>query len=170
MLESVVGLAWLLDLSAQFWQGICGFFLNNTSEVHKELLVRCPETIQHICMNIGIFNKTIIFTWLTKIIQILGVRPKLLGSGNHAKPKRLGLTTLCKCVVDHDTVHCRLAQWIFQTLKDNIVFLYKVKLLFYLLVKKLSPSYGYGNVLFLFGSSIHIKPKLFRCQIQIPWS
>jgi hypothetical protein len=88
-------------------------FLNNTSEVNKELLVRCPETIQHICMNILVLNKTIIFVWLTKIIQILGAKPKLLGSGN-------------KCTVDQDTVHYKFAQWIFQALKAwceaNVVF------------------------------------------------
>jgi len=72
-------------------------FLNNTSEVNKELLVRCPETIQHICMNILVPNKTIIFVWLTKIIQNLGTKPKLLGSGN-------------KCTVDQDTIHYRSAQ------------------------------------------------------------
>jgi hypothetical protein len=27
------------------------FFFNNTSEVHKKLLVQYPETIQHICMS-----------------------------------------------------------------------------------------------------------------------
>ena len=30
-----------------------------------------------------------------------------------ARPRRLGLTTLCKCTMDQDTIHCILAQWIF---------------------------------------------------------
>ena len=71
-------------------RGIYCFFLNNSSEVHKKLLVRCPETIQHICTSILIFDKTITFAWLTKIMQILSVRPKVLGSGNHSKPNSLG--------------------------------------------------------------------------------
>jgi hypothetical protein len=70
-----------------FDRGICCFFLNSTLEVHKELLVRCSKTIQHICINILVLNKTIIFVRLTKIIQILDTRPKLLGSGNHVMPK-----------------------------------------------------------------------------------
>jgi hypothetical protein len=86
-----------------FGRNICCFFLNNTLEVHKKLLVRCPETIQHICMSILILNKTIIFAWLTKIMQILGARPNLglaimpgpsvlrlattLSPSVHAKPK-----------------------------------------------------------------------------------
>ena len=70
-----------------FDRGIFCFFLNNTLEVHKELLVRCFKTIQHICMNILVFNKTITFVRLTKIIQILGMGPKLFGSGNYVRPK-----------------------------------------------------------------------------------
>jgi hypothetical protein len=38
------------------------FFFNNTTEVHKELLVRCPETIQHIYTSIKVLNKNITFT------------------------------------------------------------------------------------------------------------
>ena len=38
-------------------------------------------------MNILVFNKTITFVRLTKIIQILGMGPKLFGSGNYVKPK-----------------------------------------------------------------------------------
>jgi hypothetical protein len=60
-------------------KGICCFFLNNTSEVHKELLVRCFETIQHIFTSILVFNKTITFVELMKIMQILSVRPNYLG-------------------------------------------------------------------------------------------
>ena len=67
-----LGLAWYLLF----------FFLNNTSEVHKELLVRCPKTIQHIYMSVLVLNKTIAFAWLMKIIQILGAKPKLLGFGD----------------------------------------------------------------------------------------
>jgi hypothetical protein len=75
-----------------FGRSICCFFffLNNTSEIYKELLVRCLETIQHICMSILILNKTITFAWLTKIMQILGARSKLLGLGNNTTPKTLG--------------------------------------------------------------------------------
>ena len=29
------------------------FFFKNTTEVHKELLVRCPETIQHIYTSVA---------------------------------------------------------------------------------------------------------------------
>jgi hypothetical protein len=60
-------------------KGICCFFLNKTSEVHKELLVRCFETIQHIFMSILVLNKTITFVELMKIMQILSVRPNYLG-------------------------------------------------------------------------------------------
>jgi hypothetical protein len=63
------------------------FFL--TIEVHTELLVRCPETIQHICMSILVLNKTITLAWLTKIIQIQGTRPKLIGFDNYARSKIL---------------------------------------------------------------------------------
>jgi hypothetical protein len=41
-------------------------------------------------MSILILNKTIIFVWLMKIMQILSARPKVLVSGNHSKLKRLG--------------------------------------------------------------------------------
>jgi hypothetical protein len=75
--------------SIVFDRDIYCFFLNNTSKVYKELLVRCLETIQHICMNILILNKTITFAWFTRIMQISSVRPKLLGSGNHTRLKRL---------------------------------------------------------------------------------
>jgi hypothetical protein len=71
-----------------FNRDICCFFLNNTSEVHKELLVRCLETIQYICMSILVINKTITFAWLTKIMQIQGARPKVLESNI------LGLTNM----------------------------------------------------------------------------
>jgi hypothetical protein len=53
---------WVMpDLGTWVWQGICCFFLNNTAEVNKELLVRSHETIQHICTSILVLNKTIIF-------------------------------------------------------------------------------------------------------------
>jgi len=68
----------------------CFFFLNNTSEVYKELLVRCLETIQHICMGILVLNKTITFAWLTTIMQILDARSKLLGPDNNTRSKTLG--------------------------------------------------------------------------------
>ena len=74
-----------------FDRGICCFFLNNTSKVHKKLLVRCSKIIEHICMSILVLNKTIIFVPLTKIIQISSVRPKLFGSDNHTRPKLLYL-------------------------------------------------------------------------------
>jgi hypothetical protein len=77
--------------STVFDRDIYCFFLNNTSKVHNELLVKCPETIQHICMSILVLNKTITFVWLTRIMQIPSVGSKLLGSGNHAKLKRLRL-------------------------------------------------------------------------------
>jgi hypothetical protein len=53
----------------------------------------------------------------------------------------MGLTALCKCTVDQDTIHCRLSQWIFQALKAydgaDVVFSYKVKLSFCHLVEKI---------------------------------
>jgi len=85
-----------LNFASIYWNtvvfsiGICYFFLNNTLEVYKELLVRYFETIQHICMSILVLNKTITFVWLMKIMQILDVRPKLFRSDNHFRPKRLG--------------------------------------------------------------------------------
>jgi len=66
--------------SVVFGRNICCFFLN-TSEVHKELLVRCPETIRHICMSI--------FVWLAKIMQILDARP--LGLAIMSGPSVLSL-------------------------------------------------------------------------------
>ena len=65
------------------------FFLNNTLEVYKELLVRYHEVIQHFCMSILVLNKTISFTWLWKIMQILSISPKVLGSSNRTKPRIL---------------------------------------------------------------------------------
>ena len=56
-------------------------------EVHKELIVKCPKTIQHISMSILVLNKTITFALLMKIMQILSARPEHLGSSKHAKPK-----------------------------------------------------------------------------------
>jgi len=76
--------------SGVFDRRIVALFLNNTLKVHNEVLIRCPETIQYICMGILVLNKTITFIWLMKIMQILGIRLKLFGFDNHAKPKSLG--------------------------------------------------------------------------------
>ena len=73
-----------------FGKGICCFFLNNTLEVHNELLVRWPETIQYICTSILVLKKTIIFALRTKIMQIQGNKSKLLGFDNHSRSKILG--------------------------------------------------------------------------------
>ena len=48
------------------------FFLDNTSEVHKGLLIGCPETFQCTCLTIFVLQKTITFAWLPKTMQILG--------------------------------------------------------------------------------------------------
>ena len=56
-------------------------------------------------------------------------------------PSFVRLATLCKCVVYQDTFHCKLGQWIFEAMKiwdgANVVFAYKVKLLFCLFVEKI---------------------------------
>jgi hypothetical protein len=40
-------------------------------------------------MSTLVLNKTITLAWLTKIMQILGVRLKVLRFGNHDRPKLL---------------------------------------------------------------------------------
>jgi hypothetical protein len=95
--------------SAMFDRGICCFF-NNISKVHKELLVRYPEIIQHICMSILVLKKTIIFAWLTKMMLIRGVRSKVLGSDNHSRPKSLE-----SLATTPDSSYLSPASWTWQT-------------------------------------------------------
>jgi hypothetical protein len=132
--------------SIVFDRNICCFFLNNTSEVHKELLVRCPETIQHICMSILVLNKTIIFAWPTKIMQILGARPKVFGFGNHVRSKRLGLATTLSPIV-----HAKPKRHRSRTMSDPSTMGRRN----HARPKQL----GFGN---------HSKPK-HPCQTQVPW-
>jgi hypothetical protein len=86
-----------LNFASIYWNST--MFSKNTSKVLKELLIRCPETIQHICMSILVHNKTITFVWLIKVIKILGAKPKLIRSDNHSnnyRPKELGFGMVCK--------------------------------------------------------------------------
>jgi hypothetical protein len=86
-----------LNFASIYWNS--AVFSKNTSEVLKELLVRCLETIQYICMSILVLNKTITFVLLAKIMKILGAKPKLIRSDNHSshyRPKELGFGMVCK--------------------------------------------------------------------------
>jgi len=89
-------LTWLLDTSIvglecyQTQAYGSNFFLNNTLEVHGELLVRYPKIIQRIYMGILVIDKTIIFIWLVKIMQNLDTIPKAFRSRMIARPKCLG--------------------------------------------------------------------------------
>ena len=71
---------------------LCLTFFLNTSEVYKKLLVKYPETFQHICMSILVINKTITFV-AHENLQILCDRLKKLRFNNHFKFKRIGCGT-----------------------------------------------------------------------------